>query len=226
MKFSIIVPVYNEKETIRKILKRVRDINLEKEIIVVDDGSTDGTKRLLKNLSLKGFKIIYHPENRGKGAAIRTGLKHITGDVVIIQDADLEYDPKNYYRLIEPIVTGRSDVVYGSRILGRNKKASFIYYLGNKILTSLTNLLYHTKITDLYTGHKAFRSKILKNIDLKCKGFEFCSEVTAKISKQKYRIYEVPISYQPRSWKEGKKISWRDGLVGLWILVRYRFINY
>jgi len=190
MKFSIIVPVYNEKETIRKILKRLRDINLEKEIIVVDDGSTDGTKRLLKNLSLKGFKIIYHPENRGKGAAIRTALKHVTGDVIIIQDADLEYDPKNYYRLIEPIVTD------------------------------------HTKITDLYTGHKAFRSKILKNIDLKCKGFEFCSEVTAKISKQKYRIYEVPISYQPRSWKEGKKISWRDGLVGLWILVRYRFINY
>lgn len=233
MKLSIIMPVYNEEHTLKEILEKVKRITIEKEIIIVNDGSTDSTRKILDAVNGDNIKIIHHPKNIGKGAAIRTGLKHITGDIVIIQDADLEYNPKDYHKLIEPIVSGKSKVVYGSRILGRvdsKIKLSLGYYLGiyrfgNKFLTLLANLLYHTEITDLYTGYKVFQAEVLKGIKLDCKGFEFCPEVTVKIRKQRCRIYEVPISYQPRSKREGKKITWKDGLKGLYILVKYRFIS-
>ena len=232
MKLSIIMPVYNEESTLRKILEKVRSVDIEKEIIIVDDSSTDGTKEILKAIKNRNTKVIYHTENIGKGAAIKTGLKHITGDTVIIQDADLEYDPEDYHRLIEPIVSGKSKVAYGSRILGRKGNSYLRYYLGknflalryhfgNKLLTNVANLLYHAEITDLYTCYKVFDTKILKSTKLNCKGFEFCPEVTARIRKQGYRIYEVPISYHPRSVKEGKKITWKDGLKGLYALIKY-----
>lgn len=236
MKLSIIMPVYNEENTLKKILEKVRNTDIEKEIIIVDDGSTDGTREILKAIKNRNTKVIYHAINMGKGTAVRTALKHITGDIVIIQDADLEYDPQDYQKLIGPIVSGESKVVYGSRILERKGKPYLRYYLGknflslryrfgNKLLTDVVNLLYHAEITDLYTCYKVFDAKILKGIKLNCKGFEFCPEVTAKMKKQGYRIYEVPISYRPRSIKEGKKITWKDCLKGLYILVRYRFIN-
>ena len=237
MKLSIIMPVYNEENTLRKILEKVRSVDIEKEIIIVDDGSTDGTKEILKAIKTiknRNTKIIYHTGNMGKGAAIKTGLKHITGDIIVIQDADLEYDPQDYHKLIGPIVNGESRVVYGSRILGRKGKSYLRYYLkknflalryhlGSRLLTGVVNLLYHAEITDLYTCYKVFDTKVLKGTKLNCKGFEFCPEVTAKMKKQGYKIYEVPISYYPRSIKEGKKITWKDGLKGLHVLIKYRF---
>lgn len=225
MKLSVIMPVYNEQQTIREILKRVRAVDIEKEIIVVDDGSTDGTRRILKDFSQNGIKIFHHAKNIGKGAAIRTGLEHVTGNLVIIQDADLELDPNEYHKLIEPIINGKTEVVYGSRELGKNKMLYLRFYLGGRLLTFITNILYKAQITDEPTCYKVFKTNVLKNIKLECTGFEFCPEVTAKICRQGYKIYEVPISYNPRSVQQGKKISWKDGVKAIYTLFKYRSLN-
>ncbi len=226
MKLSIIIPCYNEKDTILEILKRVEAVDLEKEIIVVDDNSTDGTQELLQGISPRRAKVISRDGPRGKGAAIREGLKHVTGDVVVIQDADLEYDPNDYYELVRPIEEGKASVVYGSRIRKHNNKISYLrYYWGGRLLTFITNILYKAGITDEPTGYKVFKTEALKGLDLKCMRFEFCPEVTAKLRKRGYQIYEVPISYYPRSLTAGKKIGWRDGLEAIWTLVKYRFVG-
>lgn len=231
MTLSIIIPVYNEKSTILEILKQIEAVDLsnlgfEKEIIIVDDGSTDGTSELLKGLKDK-YKIISHSKNQGKGEAIRTGLKYASGHYTIIQDADLEYHPSDYKLLLECAFKNNAQVVYGSRPLKKeNKKSSFLYYLGGIFLTWLTNILYHTKISDEATGYKMFETKLLKSIPLKSKGFEFCPEITAKVAKRGIKIQEVPINYSPRSLKAGKKIKWwKDGLKAVWTLIKYRFLN-
>ncbi len=226
MKVSVIIPVYNEKNTIEKVIEKVNAVPIDKEIIIVDDGSTDGTRQILERILEQKdprIKVIFQPENMGKGSAIRRAINEITGDVVVIQDADLEYEPMDYLRLIDPIRQGKSDVVYGSRVLGKNPVSSFSFYIGGRFLSFLTNLLYRTSITDEPTCYKMFRADVLRSIKLRCRGFEFCPEITAKIAKRKIRIYEVPIAYIPRSIKEGKKIRWKDGLVAIWTLIRYRF---
>ncbi|MDD5086270.1 MAG: glycosyltransferase family 2 protein [Candidatus Nanoarchaeia archaeon] len=225
-KLSVIMPVYNERETILEIIgeiKKARLGNTEKEIVIVDDFSTDGTREILKKIKEKGIKILYHHKNMGKGYAIRTALKNITGDIVIIQDADLEYDPQEYGKLIEPIIRGESAVVYGSRNLVKNEYSTLSFFLGGKAVTVIANLLYNTKITDEPTCYKVFKSEIFKKINLKCKRFEFCPEITAKVSKLGYKIKEIPISYHPRDKKQGKKIKWRDGIEAVWTLIKYRF---
>ena len=230
MTLSIIIPVYNEKNTISEILKKIeevtlKELNFEKEIIIVDDGSTDGTRDILNRLE-KNYKIIYHPKNQGKGAAIRIALKEVSGDYVIIQDADLEYDPKDYKKLLEFALKNNAQVVYGSRLLNHHNKFSHIsFYLGGIFINWLTNFLYRIKITDESTCYKFFKTETIKSIPLKCERFEFCPEVTAKIAKRGIKIYEVPINYYPRYINEGKKIKWRDGLVALWTLIKYKFID-
>lgn len=231
MKLSIIIPVYNESNTLEEILARVRAVELddiEKEIIAVDDGSTDGSRRKLKEQQAldDSLDVYFHPENRGKGAAIRTALEHVTGDVVLIQDADLEYDPREYSDLLKPIREGRADVVYGSRFLGGPRKAMLFWHMiGNKLLTLVTNLLYDTILSDMETCYKVFRTEVIKPINLRSRGFEFEPEVTAKILKRGIRIYEVPISYTGREYHEGKKITWQDGIVAFWTLLKYRFVE-
>jgi len=229
MKLSIIIPVYNEKSTIKEIIHRIKNVPIDKEIIIADDCSTDGTREILRKLQSEEYdkgeiKIIYHEKNMGKGWAIRTALKYVSGEIVIIQDADLEYEPEDYPRLIEPIVSGEASVVYGPRSLG--KKISYLsFYLGGQFLSFLTNILYGSHITDEATCYKVFRADVIKGINLKCERFEFCPEVTAKLLKKGYKIYEVPIHYYPRSIKEGKKINWKDGLEAIWTLIKYRFID-
>ncbi len=229
MILSIIVPVFNEKNTIEQVIKRINSIPLsfEKEIIVVDDGSSDGTLEILKRIKKEhNFSLLEHRENRGKGAAIRTAIPLITGDMVIIQDADLELNPKDYPALTKPILEGKADVVYGSRILNKeekNAKKKWSFFLGGKLLTFLANFLYGANITDESIGYKVFRAGILKNIDLEYDRFEFCPEITAKVAKKGIKIYEVPVSYNPRTKKEGKKIKARDGLKAIWVLIKYRF---
>ena len=233
MKISIIIPLYNEKGTIEELLKRINKVKLEKEVIIVDDYSTDGSREWLKNLKAKNTKKVFHDKNYGKGMAIRSGIKEVTGDIIIIQDADLEYDPNDYYELIKPIQEGKAEVVYGSRILGnliknmksKHSQAYYEYYYGGRILTLLANLLYNAKITDEPTCYKVFKTYVLKNINLKCTKFEFCPEVTAKVKKKGYKIFEVPIAYYPRSIKEGKKIKFKDGFEAVWTLIKYRFVN-
>lgn len=226
MKLSIIIPCYNEKKTILEILNRVKNVKLDvkKEIIIVDDFSNDGTRDILKKLDDQKIKIVYHSKNMGKGHAIRTGLKHAKGEIIIIQDADLEYNPKDYSSLIKPIMDGRAQVVYGSRNLRKNKRSYFSFYLGGILLSRLANILYGTKITDESTGYKVFRSEIIKNMDLRCERFEFCPEISAKIAKKGIKIHEVPISYNPRKKRDGKKIGRRDGAMAIWTLIKYRFI--
>jgi len=220
MKVSIIVPVYNEKDTVMELLKRLSLVPLDKEIIIVDDGSTDGTREILTKRWAEGVLHLCS-QNGGKGAAIRTGLTYAAGDAVIIQDADLEYDPQDIPRLLEKIERG-ADVVYGSRMLQKeNRRGLFMFYWGGRFVTYFTNLLYGTKLTDEPTCYKMFRTSLLKSFKLEYDGFGFCPEVTAKITKMGIPIVEVPISYSPR--KQGKKISWRDGLQALWILLRFRF---
>ena len=225
MKLSVIIPVYNEEKTINKVIDTVKNVKLkgiEKEIVVVDDGSKDRTYENIKNR--KDAKLLRHAKNQGKGAAIRTGIKYATGDIIIIQDADLEYDPNEYSVLLQPIIDGKAQVVYGSRNLGRRVPSSGIsYYLGGHALTLLSNILYGTRITDEPTCYKVFRAEVIKGINLKCKRFEFCPEVTAKVAKKGIKIYEVPISYHPRTKNEGKKIKWRDGFEAVWALLKYRF---
>lgn len=227
MKLSVVIPVYNEKRTIEEILKRVKAVDIEKEIIVVDDGSTDGTREILKNIQEDGISIYYHDKNKGKGAALRTGFRYVTGDIVIIQDADLEYDPNEYPALIEPIKKGFADVVYGSRLSGGRPQRVYMFWhkLGNAFLTLLTNFLYNTTLTDMETGYKVFKSQVIKNLTINSKGFSVEPEITAKIFKRKYRVYEVPISYYGRTYEEGKKISWKHGLSAIWTLLWYRFFD-
>jgi dolichol-phosphate mannosyltransferase len=236
MKLSVIIPVYNEESTVLEILKRVQSVPVEKEIIVVDDGSTDGTREMLEQLHFPSIqrvdgqgegdiKVILKEKNEGKGMAIREGFRHITGDVVVIQDADMEYNPMDWMKMLKVMEEKKAGVVYGSRILGKGQKSSLAFYFGGRFLSWLTNILYGTRITDEPTCYKMFKREVIKNIDLRCRGFEFCPEVTAKVSKKGYRIYEVPVSYSPRKVSEGKKIRWNDGAVAIWTLIKQRFLK-
>ena len=228
MKLSVVVPVFNERTTIAEILRRVQaiEVGLDKEILVVDDGSTDGTQVILKAQSLPGLKVLYHERNQGKGAALRTGFAAASGDIVIVQDADLEYDPREYPRLLEPILDGRADVVYGSRFLGGpHRVLYFWHYAGNRFLTTLANILSNLNLTDMETGSKAFRREVLTKIKLKSSRFGFEPEITIKVARLKCRVYEVPISYSGRDYAEGKKIGWKDGLAAIFHLLRFRFFG-
>lgn len=221
---SIIVPVYNEKDTIGEVLRRVFAVKLvgwKKEVIVVDDGSTDGTITELKFWEKK-CTVIYQPENQGKGAALTVGFKKAHGDMVIVQDADLEYSPKDYPTLLAPFDDQRVMVVYGSRFLGSHLSTMYLYALGNKFVTFVTNILYNTNITDMETGYKVFRREVIKNIPITARRFDVEPHITAKLLKAGYQIYEVPISYFGRKFSEGKKLTWRDGVVALWTLIRDR----
>lgn len=225
MKLSVIIPVYNEAKTILEIVKRVKKVPFEKEIIVVDDCSNDGTAHLLKENS-DGIKPLFHEKNQGKGAAIRTALPHITGEIVIIQDADLEYHPSEYPHLIAPILNGVADVVYGSRFQGGTHRVLYFWhYVGNKVLTTLSNMLTDLNLSDMETGYKVFRSEVLKKIEIESNRFGFEPEITAKIAKMGCRIYEVPISYWGRDYSEGKKINWRDGLAAIYWIIKFNLFR-
>jgi len=227
MKLSVIIPVYNEVESIQVILQRVHATKLAQEIIVVDDGSKDGTRDLLPKLDgKKGVRVILHEKNKGKGAAVRTGMAAAKGDILLIQDADLEYDPRDYPQLLEPIIEGLADVVYGSRFLGRAHRVTMFWHLvANKMLTLMTNILYNTILTDMETGYKVFRREILDGMVLHANSFDFEPEFTAKILKRNYRIFEVPITFNPRDYAEGKKIKLHDAFEAVWTLIKYRFIE-
>jgi glycosyltransferase involved in cell wall biosynthesis len=226
-KLSILIPVYNERATIEEIIRRVRLVNLdnEKEIIIIDDGSTDGTRDILEKMVKEDASLIvlFHEKNRGKGAAIKTGVAQITGDFTVIQDADLEYDPEDYHRLIAPVQKDKAVVVYGSRFTGEHRNMFFWHLLGNRFLSLMTNILYNTTISDMETCYKLFQSDIIKSINIKSNRFDFEPEITAKILKKGVRIYEVPVSYAGREFSEGKKITWKDGFAACWALIRYRF---
>lgn len=224
-KLSIIMPVFNEVTTLPEIIRRVEALPINKEIIIVDDGSTDGSTEYLRDLSPNRAKVILKETNMGKGAAIRTALSQVTGDIVVIQDADLEYDPRDLVRLLRPIVDGKADVVYGSRFTGERKNMFFWHWVGNRFLTLLTNVLFDSTLSDMETCYKMFRAEIIKEMPLRSNRFEFEVEITAKVLKRGYRIYEVPISYAGREFHEGKKITWKDGLAALWYLLKYRFTD-
>ena len=227
---TVLIPVYNEVKTFLILLDRVRDIEIKKEIVLVDDFSTDGTRELLQEQVEGKFpdvKVFYHDRNRGKGAALRTAIAHGTGDFMIVQDADLEYDPREYYTLLEPILDGRADVVFGSRFLGGGAHRVHLYWhrLGNGFLTMLSNMCSNLNLTDMEVCYKVFKSDVLRSLDLKCDRFDFEPEVTAKVAKKGYRIYEVPISYSGRDYSEGKKIGWKDGVQAIWTIIKYRFTD-
>lgn len=228
MRLSVVIPVYNEVETIKEIVSRVQAVDFEKEIIIVDDGSTDGTREQLQEISLaqENVRVFYHDRNQGKGAALRTGFEVATGDIVIIQDADLEYDPREYPVLLEPILDGRADIVYGSRFLGGPHRVLFFWhYLGNKFLTLLSNALTNQNLTDMETCYKVFRREVLSDMKLKSNRFGFEPEFTAKIARKDFRIYETPISYSGRTYAEGKKIGWKDGVKAIFAIVWFRFFD-
>jgi glycosyltransferase involved in cell wall biosynthesis len=245
MKLSIVVPVYNERNFIEEVLMRIQRVPLRKEIIVVDDGSTDGTRQMLqqwadaqshgqrdavtgdgRTLFLDGIMFLFQDRNRGKGAALRRGFAAITGDIVLVQDADLEYDPRDYDQLLAPIFDGRADVVYGSRFLGGPQRVHYFWhYAGNKLLTLLSDMLTNLKLTDMETCYKVFRREVLEGIRLKSNRFGFEPECTAKIAKGNWRVYEVPISYAGRTYAEGKKITWKDGAVTLWYILRFNLFD-
>ena len=229
MQLSIVIPVYNEEDTLREILSQVRAVTLpdmDREILVVDDGSTDGSRAILAEEAEQGdLRVFHHDANRGKGAAVRTAIEQATGDMLVIQDADLEYDPRDYPALVQPIVEGRVAVVYGSRFLGPRKAMLFWHMLGNKFLTLTTNVLYNTILSDMETCYKCFRADVIKDIPLRSRRFEFEPEVTAKVLKRGHRIFEVPISYYGREYHEGKKITWRDAPLAFWTLIKYRFVD-
>ena len=224
MKISIIIPVFNEEKTIAQIIRQINNVvGFHKEIIVVDDASVDGTSQKLQEF--KGIKIIRHPNNLGKGSAIKTGINSASGDYILVQDADLEYDPQDVLSMIKPIIQGKAEVVYGSRFTGPRRNMFFWHWMGNQLLTLVTNILYNTTLSDMETCYKLIPLKLIKSLDLKAKRFEFEPEVTAKILKRNIRIWEVPISYAGREYDEGKKITWRDGIPALWTLIKYKFIN-
>lgn len=227
MKLSIVMPVFNERDTIEEIVRLVLAVNLEKELIIVDDGSTDGTRDVLREKiePLPDVRVFYHEVNRGKGAAIRTGKEQITGEIALIQDADLEYDPNDYHTLIDPIINKKADVVYGSRFLGPRRAFLYWHYLGNRFLTFVTNLLYNTMLTDMETCYKVFRAPILRDMVIRSDRFEFEPEITAKVFKRGYKVFEVPIYYSGRDFAEGKKITWRDGFKALWTILKFRFTD-
>jgi glycosyltransferase involved in cell wall biosynthesis len=223
MKVSIVIPVYNECETILQLLAAVRAVPLDKEIVLVDDGSTDGTRDILAGVADSDTRVIFHEKNRGKGAALRTGFRAVTGDLIIIQDADLEYDPADYCKLLQPILDGKADVVYGSRFVGgeQHRVLFFWHMLGNKFLTLLSNMLSNLNLTDMETCYKVFRREILEQISLQEERFGFEPEITAKVARLQARIYEVGISYAGRTYHEGKKIGWKDGISALRCIVKY-----
>ena len=227
VKISVVIPVYNEEATLEEIIKRVVATPYEKEIILVDDFSKDRSREILESFkNQNGFKISFHDRNRGKGAALRTGFAKVEGDIVIIQDADLEYDPADYAQLIGPILDGRAEVVYGSRFLGGPHRVMFFWhYLGNKALTTLSNMLTNLNLTDMETGYKVFTKSVLHSLHLKCDRFGFEPEFTSKIAKQNFRVYEVPISYSGRDYSQGKKITWKDGVAALWFILKYKFFD-
>ena len=221
---SVVMPVFNEAATIEEIIPRVLAVPLRIQLIVVDDYSTDGTREMLGRLREKhGFSLLLQPRNQGKGAALRRGFAEVRGDVVVIQDADLEYSPEEFPMLIELICAGRVDVMYGSRFHGRHRVFLFSHYLGNRLLTLVTNVLYNTMLNDMETCYKVMRTDVLRSMVLRSNGFGIEPELTAKIFKRGYRVYEMPISYDGRGYEDGKKIGWRDGVVALWVLLRYRF---
>jgi glycosyltransferase involved in cell wall biosynthesis len=227
-KLSIVMPVYNEKDTVEKIISRVMsvDVGLEKELVIVDDFSQDGTRDILAKLNDPRIKVFFHPENLGKGSALQTGFSKAAGDIVLVQDADLEYDPDEYPVLLRPILDGRADVVYGSRFLSGPHRVLFFWHsVGNKLLTTFSNMLSNLNLTDMETCYKVFKKSALDKIKLKSKRFGFEPEVTIKISKMKVRIYEVPISYSGRDYSEGKKIGWKDGFAAIFHLIRYKFFR-
>ena len=224
MKISVVMPVYNEAKTVRELIKRVEDVDLDKEIIIVDDYSTDGTRNILKGLERNpGIRVLYHDKNMGKGAALRTGFKHITGNIVIIQDADLEYNPQEYHKLIRPILDGRADVVYGSRFITTEERRVLLFWhsLGNSFITFISNMFTNLNLTDIETCYKVFKADVVRSITIKENRFGFEPEITAKIAKKRYRIYEIGISYSGRDYSEGKKIGWKDGFRAIWCIVKY-----
>jgi glycosyltransferase involved in cell wall biosynthesis len=227
MKLSVVIPVYNEKDTIKQICDAIRAVNIEKEIILVDDCSTDGTREIIRQLADASIKVIFHDRNMGKGAALRRGFKKVTGDIVIIQDADLEYDPGQYPKLIQPILDGKADVVYGSRfVTGDYRRVLFFWHMvGNNFLTLLSNMLTNLNLTDMETCYKVFRREVLEKITIEEDRFGFEPEITAKISKLDVRIYEIGISYSGRTYKEGKKIGWKDGLRAIYCIIKYNLLR-
>jgi glycosyltransferase involved in cell wall biosynthesis len=227
MKLSVIIPIYNEKESIEEIVRRVQATGLADEIVLVDDGSVDGTRQILPAMNgVGGVRVIMHEKNQGKGAAVRTGMNAACGEIMLIQDADLEYDPRDYPALLKPLDEGLADVVYGSRFLGGPRRATMFWHMvANRMLTFMTNILYDTILTDMETGYKIFRRDVVDGMPIHARRFDFEPEFTAKVLKRNYRIYEIPISFNPRDYSEGKKIKLRDAFEAVWTLLKYRFVD-
>jgi glycosyltransferase involved in cell wall biosynthesis len=227
MKLSVIIPIYNEKESIEEIVRRVQATRLADEIVLVDDGSVDGTRQILPAMNgVGGVRVIMHEKNQGKGAAVRTGMNAACGEIMLIQDADLEYDPRDYPALLKPLDEGLADVVYGSRFLGGPRRATMFWHMvANRMLTFMTNILYDTILTDMETGYKIFRREVVDDMPIRARRFDFEPEFTAKVLKRNYRIYEIPISFNPRDYSEGKKIKLRDAFEAVWTLLKYRFVD-
>ena len=227
LKLSIVIPIYNERETLETLIAKVNAVDYDKEILLIDDFSSDGTREVLKRYENKeNFQVLYHDHNQGKGAALRTGFSNVNGDIIIIQDADLEYNPADYGTLIEPILDGRADVVYGSRFLGGPHRVLFFWHsIGNMVLTTFSNMLTNINLTDMETGYKVFTKRVNDTLTFKCDRFGFEPEFTAKVAKNNFRIYEVPITYNGRDYSEGKKITWKDGVAAIWYIIKFKFTN-